>query len=141
MTREQIVDILSKHWNYDEYNVTFKSIADAILALFEQKESKSMTESLIREIAADVWNNAVNSYRMYPNNKHTFAEFWNRSRDLFIELYAQQPQKVEQEEEKPTDEEIEKWASNISTELAPRVLLIMAAKAMRDNPKQFKSNG
>jgi hypothetical protein len=56
--------------------------------------------------------------------------------------YAQQPQKVEQEEEKPTDEEIEKWADENYGGLLwdqERTYVILGAKAMRDNPKAFKS--
>jgi hypothetical protein len=44
---------------------------------------------------------------------------------------AQQPQKVEQEEEKPTDEMIEKWARTIRIDFATEIL-IEGAKAMRD---------
>jgi len=70
--------------------------------------------------------------------------------------YAQQPQKVEQEEEKPTDEEIMKFVNevrykklrgigNMSThrmtlgEIEWKELCFELGKAMRDNPEQIKS--
>jgi hypothetical protein len=46
---------------------------------------------------------------------------------------------VEQEEESLTDEEIEKWARSVRIDFGTE-LLIEGAKAMRDNPQQFKSN-
>jgi len=58
---------------------------------------------------------------------------------------AQQPQKVEQEEEKPTDEEIENFfkTHHFDNKNGHHYRVnkdrIFGAKAMRDNPQQFKS--
>jgi hypothetical protein len=60
MKREQIIEILSKHWNYEDYNVTFKSIADQIIALeqldFSRKIFIYFAKDKTYEQTARDWN-------------------------------------------------------------------------------------
>lgn len=40
-------------------------------------EIHPISEHTIKEIAWIAWNCATNAHRMYPNNKHTFADHWD----------------------------------------------------------------
>ena len=40
-----------------------------------------MTEERLKEIAATIWKDCANAHRMYPDNKHTFADYWDRSKE------------------------------------------------------------
>lgn len=42
-----------------------------------------MTIEKIKEIARIAWIGASNAHRLYPNNKHTFVEYWNGSESQF----------------------------------------------------------
>jgi len=44
----------------------------------KNKETKEQSiEDLLREAAWAAWLSAANAYRMYPDNKHTFTDYWN----------------------------------------------------------------
>lgn len=36
-----------------------------------------MTKEEVKEIACIAWKGAANAHRMYPENKHTFTEYWS----------------------------------------------------------------
>lgn len=58
----------------DKYNITIvepekrPAIEDTLYPFVKQ---------LAKEIASAAWKSAANAYRMYPDNKHTFADYWN----------------------------------------------------------------
>jgi hypothetical protein len=46
-----------------------------------------MTEQQAKEIAWAAWQSAANAYRMYPNNNHTFTDYWdNLGKDNFSKM-------------------------------------------------------
>lgn len=49
-----------------------------------------MDKQKIKEIASIAWKGAANAFRMYPDNKHTFEEYWNGSKNQFDSLLDQQ---------------------------------------------------
>ncbi len=42
-----------------------------------------MTTEEIKEIAYIAWKGAANAHRMYPENKHTFSEYWRGAESQF----------------------------------------------------------
>ncbi len=42
-----------------------------------------ITKDKIREIAYMAWKGAANAHRMYPDNKHTFADYWDAAKNQF----------------------------------------------------------
>lgn len=40
-------------------------------------------DEVIKEIASMAWKGAANAFRMYPENKHTFAEYWDAANQQF----------------------------------------------------------
>jgi hypothetical protein len=42
-----------------------------------------MTNENVKEIASIAWKGAANAHRMYPENKHTFSEYWNGAESQF----------------------------------------------------------
>lgn len=42
-----------------------------------------MDNEKIREIASIAWRGAANAHRMYPDNKHTFTEYWYAAKSQF----------------------------------------------------------
>jgi len=40
-------------------------------------------EDIIREIAYIAWKAAANAHRMYPDNKHTFTDYWDAAKTQF----------------------------------------------------------
>lgn len=40
----------------------------------------------IRAIAAKAWQGAANAHRMYPQNKHTFSNYWDAAAGQFEEF-------------------------------------------------------
>lgn len=42
-----------------------------------------MNQEQVREIAWIAWKGAANAFRMYPDNKHTFTDYWNAAKDQF----------------------------------------------------------
>lgn len=40
----------------------------------------------IRAIAAKAWQGAANAHRMYPQNKHTFSNYWDAAASQFKEF-------------------------------------------------------
>lgn len=42
-----------------------------------------MTKETIKEIASMAWSDAANAYRMYPNNKHTFGDYWHNAKGFY----------------------------------------------------------
>lgn len=42
-----------------------------------------MTKEEVKEIAYIAWKGAANAYRMYPDNKHTFTEYWSVAESQF----------------------------------------------------------
>ena len=41
-----------------------------------------IAEDIVREIAFIVFRDTANAYRLYPENKHTFAEYWETALHL-----------------------------------------------------------
>lgn len=44
-----------------------------------------MTEEKVKEIAWIAWKGAANAHRLYPENKHTFAEYWSAAKNQFTD--------------------------------------------------------
>lgn len=42
-----------------------------------------MTIDQIKEIAYKAWRSAADAYRMYPENKHTFSEYWRLTEEQY----------------------------------------------------------
>lgn len=42
-----------------------------------------MTKEEVKEIAYLAWKGAANAHRLYPDNKHTFTEYWSGAEDQF----------------------------------------------------------
>lgn len=49
-------------------------------------------EEEIKQIASIAWKGAANAFRMYPDNKHTFADYWDAAKDQFKEFESAPPQ-------------------------------------------------
>ncbi len=54
-----------------------------------------MTEEQIKEIAYIAWHGAANAFRLYPDNKHTFVDYWATAKELFDKRFA--PKNTEEE--------------------------------------------
>jgi len=159
--RDLIIEILNRAfvekpnmWNLDETTT-------AILALDEQSESKSaeIPETILRKHIAEMkitnklWDAIIEAMEEYRQQSQKEQEegvisnlqvyhltCWNCGESFWSDKAFPEPQlchSCEQEEEKPTDEMIEKWARTIRIDFATEIL-IEGAKAMRDNPKAFK---
>ncbi len=63
-----------------------------------------MTKEKIKEIAWIAWKGAANAFKLYPENAHTFSEYWNGAQSQFSEYVK--PNAVI---ELPSDEDVEKW--------------------------------
>lgn len=48
---------------------------------------KKDTHYIVKTLVYPVWMSAANAYRLYPDDKHTFAEYWNNNKDYLISLY------------------------------------------------------
>lgn len=45
-----------------------------------------------KEIAHNAWDSAAHAYRVYPDNKHTFVDYWtNIGKDFSAALSIKQP--------------------------------------------------
>jgi hypothetical protein len=121
----------------------------------EQKESKGMKKETVKKII--LWTQDALHYGKITGSDDDIAK--NCMKDIefdalcnpdiyeasYNEWFERQPK---QEEEKPTDEEIEKWADRFANPLSKKAFergewfgIKEGAKAMRDNPEQFKGNG
>ncbi len=49
-----------------------------------------MDKQKLKEIANMAWRGAANAFRMYPNNKHTFVDYWTGSESQF-DQYLEKP--------------------------------------------------
>jgi hypothetical protein len=104
MTREQIVEILKQNFasdprdEYGMFDNEYETVADEILAL-EQKESKSVDWLKAKFKTVELGEDADGNPYFLGQDSNPELQ---RCIDIAIE-YAQQPQKVEQEEEKPTE--------------------------------------
>lgn len=67
LTKERFLKAL------EEYAQQFRS----------QPETESKTKEEVKEIASIAWKGAANAYRMYPENKHTFTEYWAAAKSQF----------------------------------------------------------
>ena len=155
--RDLIIEILNRAfvekpnmWNLDETTT-------AILALDEQSESKTAIKTA-EEILRDTWTyfgitredeikeilEAMEEYRQQSQKEQEEGVIsnlqvyhltcWNCGESFWSDKAFPEPQlchSCEQEEEKPTDEMIEKWARTIRIDFATEIL-IEGAKAMRD---------
>lgn len=68
----------------------------------ETSKDKSAEEEIVKEIASIAWRGAANAFRMYPENKHTFAGYWYASKSQFAQ-YASLSRLRELGEEKKDD--------------------------------------
>lgn len=50
---------------------------------------QGLREDKLRNIAWIAWKGAANAYRMYPDNKHTFTEYWDAAKDQFNEYLVE----------------------------------------------------
>jgi Pyruvate/2-oxoacid:ferredoxin oxidoreductase gamma subunit len=93
--REQIIEIFEKWQDYVIDPDVYNEVADTILALDEQKESK-------REMSNDV-NDFILNKAAHSSNYEDWDGIYNHRQYLIREIeswvkqYPQQPQKVEQE--------------------------------------------
>lgn len=87
-------------------------------------------EKLAHDIAMHAWTNAANAYRMYPDNKHNFTDYWaNIGKDLAIVGYRAKEASLQSKEVAPiwyTKKELYNWLrhenyeTDIAAELAER---------------------
>lgn len=49
----------------------------------QSNKEESISEEKVKEIAWIAWKGAANAYRMYPENKHTFSEYWDAAKTQF----------------------------------------------------------
>jgi hypothetical protein len=40
-------------------------------------------EERVKEIANQAWKDCANAHRLYPDNKHTFTEYWESAKDQY----------------------------------------------------------
>lgn len=40
-------------------------------------------KDVVKLIAYKAWVGAANAYRLYPDNKHTFIEYWDNAKELY----------------------------------------------------------
>lgn len=50
---------------------------------------KGLREETLRQVAWKAWKGAANAYRMYPDNKHTFTEYWGAAKNQFNEFLVE----------------------------------------------------
>jgi hypothetical protein len=146
--RKQIIEILESDYNIDNIE-NVGDIADAILALEPTGEQIKQKKS-----SMDVLFDKMTDMNFYYLSFPAFIENEN-SVDVFdVVLYAMEEYaNKKREEEKPTDEEIEKQSKELNIqskgiELGKeiddmnlellRTGFIIGAKKMRDNSEQFK---
>ncbi len=53
----------------------------------------------IKQIASIAWKGAANAFRMYPNNKHTFTDYWSAAESQFKDFIEKKQPKEPREEE------------------------------------------
>ncbi len=49
-----------------------------------------MTEEQVRQIAWIAWKGAANAHRLYPDNKHTFTEYWDAAKEQYKEFIKEE---------------------------------------------------
>jgi len=65
----------------DELKIKNKALEERIVQLMSQKEiDKKNLEADRRTIAHAAWTAAANAFRMYPDNKHTFSNYWETAK-------------------------------------------------------------
>lgn len=65
----------------DELKIKNKALEERIVQLMSQKEiDKNNLEADRRTIAYAAWTAAANAFRMYPDNKHTFSNYWETAK-------------------------------------------------------------
>lgn len=57
-----------------------KDFLDNISQSLADKQAVEFAEDKIKEIAYISWKAAANAHRLYPDNKHTFVDFWDASK-------------------------------------------------------------
>lgn len=62
------------------------------------EDVQRMAEETVREIASIAWKGAANAYRMYPDNKHTFSDYWEAAKNQFSGYSAHPPAPAGMEE-------------------------------------------
>jgi hypothetical protein len=169
--REKIVETLQKHIFADGdiwiiYDL--KKMYDDLLPLFEQKESKSASLILGKHIIAyndqqkdsskrinlsvaksRVFEEAMEEYRQQPQKEQEIIKALSGEKIEDVKTVTSTEYPVEQEEEKPTDEEImwdyitfanpfHKWKQQIQRGECPRRPDEVYKEWLRDNPKAFK---
>jgi hypothetical protein len=45
-------------------------------------------DEIVQDIAGIAWKGAANAFRMYPENKHTFAAYWDASKSQFNKFHS-----------------------------------------------------
>ena len=63
-----------------------------------------MTNENVKEIASIAWKGAANAHRMYPDNKHTFNEYWIESESQFNKFYNHDVSR-----RLPNAEDVKRW--------------------------------
>ena len=74
------VDLMA---NPDKHLENCAELAD--LLAYDNKPLERENE--VREIAYIAWKGAANAHRMYPDNKHTFAEYWSAAKWQFAKYF------------------------------------------------------
>ncbi len=65
----------------DELKIRCKALEDRLKIMNEKLEvSKNNLEADRRTIAYTAWNAAANAHRIYPDNKHTFSDYWETAK-------------------------------------------------------------
>ena len=136
MTRERVIEVLSKYWNINEYNVTFDKIASSLAP--EEKQNDFYL--IIRD--GNISRVFKNGQKMEPSEFVPIygCELTDEQKKIFYEIQKQYFDILEAPEEKISDPDIEKWckihAVNCSSDLYHQALIkattILALKAMRD---------
>lgn len=79
---------------------------------------KAKLIEIIKEIAYDAWSSAANSYRMYPENKHTFSNHWELNNNQYEEYVAILTSLTAPVDGKvKTYQEIEQWVDDNESDL------------------------
>jgi hypothetical protein len=90
LIKDEITDV------FREYNITgcdnaiidlVKIYTDKVYSVVPESDNggvSEVSEQDVKEFVGIIWKDTANAFRMYPDNKHTFSDFWSLYSDYLL---------------------------------------------------------
>lgn len=74
---KKLIEALKLTLNDNGMSITTLNTIRQTITQLEKIQSNGKTKDEVKEIALMAWKGAANAFRMYPNQKHTFSDYWH----------------------------------------------------------------